>query len=75
VTAVVRLTPNVIRAVAPVVLIDGGIIVAICPDQRVADRIEELWTRFGLCDVPDHYDASAFGPVDTQHLDQGDHHA
>lgn len=55
-SAVVRLTPNVIKAIAPVVLIDGGIIVAICPDPRVADRIEELWERFGLCDVPDHYE-------------------
>lgn len=51
-TAVVTPTAAV-AVVNPTVIIDGGLIVAVCTLPVVAARLAQLWDRYGLADVPD----------------------
>lgn len=51
-TAVVTPTAAV-AVVNPTVIIDGGLIVAVCTLPVVAARLAQLWDRHGATDVPD----------------------
>lgn len=45
---------NIINIIAPTVITDNGLIVAICTHPTIAQRLAQLWDRHGATDVPDN---------------------
>lgn len=50
---------NIINIINPTVITDNGLIVAICTHPTIAQRLADLWDRYGAADVPD--DAAGVG--------------